>query len=80
MKVLAQKCPTCGSPTEVRRVEYLVPGTSHVVRLDVEAEVCTRCGQMLFEPETVERFEKIRGKLAAGDVSGFTPVGQAYRG
>ena len=79
MKVLAEQCPTCGSPTEVRQVEHLVPGPCHVVRVQVEAEVCTRCSQKLFDAETVERFEKIRGKLAAGDVSGFTPVGQAYR-
>ncbi len=80
MKRLAQRCALCGGETTVREVEYLVSGSRDVVRIQVEAEVCLKCGQRTFEPDTVRRFEEMRRKLDAGDVSALEPLGRTYRG
>jgi YgiT-type zinc finger domain-containing protein len=79
MKPRAEQCTSCGASTEGRQVEHVIPGPRDVVRLEVQAEVCTRCGTRFFDRQTVIRFEEIRRKLAAGDVSAFTPMGHAYR-
>jgi YgiT-type zinc finger domain-containing protein len=76
---MISKCPTCASALEVKQVEEVVAGGRDVVRVQVEAEVCNRCGQYLFSPETVRQFEEIRCKLEAGDISSFTQEGHAYR-
>lgn len=45
----------------------------------VPAEVCLRCGERLYSPETVRRFEQIRDKLAKHEVGEFQPLGQTYQ-
>jgi hypothetical protein len=79
MKLRAERCTSCGAPTVYRRVEHVVPGPVDVVRVEVDAEVCTKCGLKIFDRASILRFEEIRAKLANGDVSQFTPVGHAYR-
>ncbi len=80
MNRLAQRCVHCGGETCVREVEHLVSGNCDVARVRVEAEVCLKCGQRTFEPDSVRRFEEIRRRLDAGDVSTLQPLGRTYRG
>ena len=73
------KCPVCGGELAGRQVEKLLRGGNHTAVLEVAAEVCLRCGERLYSPETVRRFEEIRGKLARQDVAEFQPLGQSFR-
>ena len=46
-------CHACGGPLIVKRVEKLLRGGVHTAVVEVDAEVCQRCGEQLFSPETV---------------------------
>ena len=72
------RCFHCGgTDLEAREVEELVSVDAYVVRLRVPATVCRRCGERYFDPDTVRRFEEVRGRLRSGDVSGLRKVGEA---
>lgn len=73
------KCPVCGGDLEKKKVEKLLRGGVHTAALSVEAEVCLHCGERLYSPETVRRFEQIRAKLERQEVAGFQPVGQFFQ-
>jgi YgiT-type zinc finger domain-containing protein len=62
-----------------KEVEKLLRGGVHTAVLRVKAEVCLRCGERLYGPETVQRFEQIRAKLERQDVADFEPMGQSFQ-
>jgi len=72
------KCPVCGGELVEKEVEKILRGGNHTAVLKVQAEVCLRCGERLYAPEVVRRFEEIRLKLAQEDVYDFRPVGRAF--
>ncbi len=72
------KCPACGGELAEREVEKILRGGNHTAVLSVRAEVCLHCGERLYAPEVVTRFEEIRSKLEQEDVAGFQPVGRAF--
>ena len=72
-------CPVCGGPLTRRRVEKLLRGGVHTAVLQVEADVCERCGERLYASDTVRRFEEVREKLARQDTAEFTPLGQSFQ-
>lgn len=53
-------CSICGGATVKTRVTFSqeINGTLEVVE-NVPAEVCTQCGDQLFDPKTVRTLEKI---------------------
>ncbi|HEX6902718.1 MAG TPA: YgiT-type zinc finger protein [Thermoanaerobaculia bacterium] len=57
------KCPMCGGELVEQRVEKRLQGTASETTLDVDAEVCLTCGERLYSPETVRRFEQVRMSL-----------------
>jgi YgiT-type zinc finger domain-containing protein len=63
-----EKCPVCGGELVEKEVEKLLRGGVHTASIRVTADVCLRCGERLYTPETVERFEEIRAKLEKQDV------------
>ena len=73
------KCPVCGGELAGRQVEKLLRGGNHTAVLEVAAEVCLRCGERLYSPDTIRRFEEIRAKLTRQDVTEFQPIGQSFR-
>jgi YgiT-type zinc finger domain-containing protein len=73
------KCPVCGGEMVEKDVEKLLRGGVHTAILTVRAEVCLRCGERLYSPETVRRFEQIRSKLEQQDVAEFQPIGQTFQ-
>jgi len=75
---LFEKCPVCGGEVVGKTVEKLVRGGVHTAVLRVWAEVCLHCGERLYPPETVKRFEEVRRKLAANEVEEFTRVGVSF--
>lgn len=74
-----EKCPVCGDELVEKEVEKLLKGGVHMAVLRVRAEVCLRCGERLYDTETVRRFEQIRQKLEREDVAEFQPLGQAFQ-
>ena len=57
------QCPICGGELIEKEVEKLLRGGEHTAVLRVNAEVCLHCGERLYPPEIVRRFEEIRAKL-----------------
>ena len=45
----------------------------------VTADICHRCGQRLYDPDTIRRFEQVRQKLSDQDVDEFEPLGHSFR-
>jgi YgiT-type zinc finger domain-containing protein len=74
-----EKCPVCGGELKKKMVEKILHGGNHTAVLNVPAEVCLHCGERLYAEETVRLFEKIRNKLKRQDLSGFDPLGQAFK-
>jgi len=76
---LVDKCPLCGSELVVEEVEKLLKGGKDVALVKVPAGVCKKCGEIVYEAETVKRFQEIREKLKKGQVAQFTPLGNSYK-
>lgn len=73
------KCPVCGGEMVENEVEKLLRGGMHTAVVDVQAEVCLRCGERLYAPETVRRFEQIRKKLERQQLEEFRPMGRSFQ-
>jgi YgiT-type zinc finger domain-containing protein len=73
------ECPVCGGEMVAKDVEKLLRGGSNTAAITVRAEVCLRCGERLYPPETVRRFEEIRAKLEHNDTASFRPLGQTFQ-
>jgi YgiT-type zinc finger domain-containing protein len=61
-----------------KEVEKLLRGGNHTAALRVVADVCLHCGERLYSPATVERFDQIRAKLETGETGAFQAVGQTF--
>jgi len=46
--------------------------------VQVCAEVCPRCGERLYTPETVRWFERIRARLEREETEGFERLIQSF--
>ncbi len=75
---LFEKCPVCGGEVVEKEVEKLLRGGKNTAVVKVTAEVCLHCGERLYPPDTVTRFEKIRKKLQEDDVEEFVPIGRTF--
>ena len=69
----------CGGEMMEKEVEKLLRGGVNTAVVHVKAEVCLRCGERLYDQETVQRFEQIRAKLESQDVADFEPMGQSFQ-
>jgi len=76
---LFDKCPVCGGEVVEKEVEKILKGGTNAAVLKVTAEVCLHCGERLYTPETVSRFEEIREKLAHENITEFEPIGKTYQ-
>jgi YgiT-type zinc finger domain-containing protein len=72
-------CPVCAGELVEKQVEKLLRGGNNTAVLEVQAEVCLRCGERLYSQETVRQFEQIRAKLERGQVEEFQPLGQSFK-
>jgi YgiT-type zinc finger domain-containing protein len=73
-----EKCPVCGGEIVEREVQKLLRGGRHTASITVPTEVCLHCGERLYSPETVKRFEEIRTKLERQETGEFEPIGQTF--
>jgi YgiT-type zinc finger domain-containing protein len=76
---LFEKCPICGGDLIEKEVEKVLKGGTNTAIIRVRAEVCLHCGERLYPPETISRFEDIRRKLTDEDVSEFESIGKTYQ-
>ena len=72
-------CPVCGGEMMEKEVEKLLRGGVHTAAVNVQAEVCLKCGERLYSTETVKRFEQIRQQLERQELAGFQPLGQSFQ-
>ena len=75
---LLTKCPVCGTELSNEAVEKLLRGGRHMATVKAQAGVCHKCGEMVFDADTVERFEMLRQRLRNDEVADLTPLGNAY--
>ena len=73
------KCPVCEGEVVAKQTEKLLRGGVNLAVVTVRAEVCLRCGERLYSPDTIRLFEQIRQKLSDQDVEEFEPLGRAFR-
>ena len=73
------KCPVCEGEVVAKQTEKLLRGGVNLAVVTVRAEVCLRCGERLYFPDTIRLFEQIRQKLSDQDVEEFEPLGRAFR-
>ena len=75
---LFERCPICKGEIVDKEVEKVLKGGTNTAIIKVKAEVCLHCGERLYTPETISRFEGIREKLTREDISEFEPIGKTY--
>lgn len=72
------KCPVCGGEIVKKEVDKLLRGGNNTAVIHLQAEVCLHCGERLYSPEVIQKFEKIRYKLAHQQTKDFELMGQAF--
>lgn len=76
----SQKCPSCSSDRiEKKDIIHTINGGINTAMVDVKVEICQMCGEILFTPEQVRRFEDIKNKLEQGLTDSFIPVGKNFK-
>ncbi len=73
-----EMCPICGGKIAEKEVEKVLKGGTNTAIMKLTAEVCLHCGERLYTPETVSRFQGIRKKLSQEDVSEFELIGKTF--
>ncbi len=58
-----KKCPNCQGELTTKQVEKILKGGVNTAIIQVEAEVCLKCGERLYKPHVVRQFAKIRTQL-----------------
>lgn len=74
-----QKCPRCGGPVVEKEVQELLYGGNNTAFIVIVVGVCLHCGERLYTPEQIRRFENIEAKLAKEETTGFRPVGKSFQ-
>ena len=74
-----EKCPVCGGELTEKEVEKLLRGGIHTAVLQVKALVCLRCGERLYSPDLVKRFEDVRCRLEENRFEGFERLGATFK-
>ena len=73
-----EKCPVCGGEIVERQVQKLLRGGRHTASMTVTADVCLHCGERLYAPDVVKKFEEVRTKLERQETGEFQPIGQTF--
>lgn len=76
---LFKKCPLCGGEVVEKEVEKLLKGNGNTAIVKVKAEVCLHCGERLYAPDVIAKFEDIRKRLKKGEIKDFVEIGKSYQ-
>ncbi len=72
------RCPLCGAPVEVKQREFIVRGGANAAVFTTWVGECTRCGEILYTPDTVAREFTLRKQLEEGRLEGLRPLGKLF--
>lgn len=76
---LFERCPLCGGEVIEKEVEKLLKGNGNTAIVKVSAEVCLHCGEKLYTPDVIAKFEDVRKRLKEGKIDEFIEVGKSYQ-
>lgn len=76
--ILPTKCHLCGGEVLEKTVEKVLRGGNNTAVITTQAGVCLKCGEHLYEPEAIKRFEEIREKLREDSLEGFKVIGRTF--
>lgn len=79
MEQYVKKCPRCGGEVTEKEVTELLYGGVNSAVLRLKAGVCLICGERLYTPDIVQKFEEIETKLARQETTEFQPLGRSYQ-
>ncbi len=75
---LFKKCPLCGGEVVEKEVEKLLKGDGNTAIVKIKAEVCLHCGERLYAPDVIAKFDDVRKKLREGKIENFKEIGKSY--
>jgi YgiT-type zinc finger domain-containing protein len=73
-----EKCPVCSGDVVEKEVEKILRGGDNTAIVRARADVCLHCGERLYAPQTIRRFEEIRRKLEADETAAFKALGKCF--
>ena len=73
------RCPGGGGELVEKQVEKLLRGGRNTTVIRVDALVCLKCGERLYDEAIARRFEEIRGKLERHETGEFQALGQSFQ-
>ncbi len=76
---LFDRCPLCGGDVVEKEVDKLLKGNGNTAIVKVKAEVCLHCGERLYTPDVIAKFEDVRNKLKEGKIKDFIEIGKSYQ-
>jgi YgiT-type zinc finger domain-containing protein len=78
---ISDRCPNCGFEGTIQRIERdeLVEGCGNVAKMRILADVCSHCGEPVYDLRTIGEMQAMERHLCAGDTSGLAQTGLAYR-
>lgn len=76
---LFEKCPVCGGELAEKNADKILMGGGNTAVVTVPADVCLHCGERLYAPEVVARFDEIRKKLREDNVEKFIQIGKTFK-
>lgn len=78
---IPDRCPNCGFQGTMQHIERdeLVEGCGNVVRTRVQADVCSHCGEPVYDLRTIGEMQAMERRLCSGETTGLIQTGVAYR-
>lgn len=78
---IPDRCPNCGFQGTMQHIERdeLVEGCGNVVRMRVQADVCSHCGEPVYDLRTIGEMQAMERRLCSGETTGLIQTGVAYR-
>ena len=73
------QCPICGGEVIEKEVTEVLWGGKNTAILHVKVGVCQSCGERLYTPTLIRKFEAIEAKLEQQETSEFEPLGQSFQ-
>lgn len=59
--------------------DELVEGCGNVAKVRVQADVCSHCGEPVYDLRTIGELQAMERRLCSGETTGLIPAGAAYR-
>ena len=74
-----KKCPICSGQIIEKEVTEVLSGGTDAAFINVLVGVCLHCGERLYTPDIVKRFEEIEAKLRKQETSDFSELGKSFQ-